>query len=73
MGSRLDGMTLDFGSSDIYMGKMMRRISFGQIAVIVLGGVLLFGVVPYLVGKATAQYSMPSISLDSPVTFPVDI
>ena len=51
----------------------MRRINFGQVAVLVLGGLLLFGVVPYLVGKATAQYSAPSISLDSPVTFPVDI
>ena len=55
------------------MGKMMRRNKLRQVVVIVLGGFLLFGVIPYLITKATAQSSAPTISLDSPVTFPVDI
>ena len=55
------------------MGKMMPRNKLGRAAVILLGVFLLFGVGPYLIAKATAQYSGPTISLDSPVTFPVDI
>ena len=55
------------------MEKMMRRNKLGLAAAIVLGGFLLFGTIPYLIAKATAQSSAPTISLDSPVTFPVDI
>lgn len=55
------------------MERIMRRNKLRQIALIVLGGFLLFGSVPYLIAKATAQSPVPTISLDSPVTFPVDI
>jgi len=55
------------------MGKMMPRNRLGRAAVILLGVFLLFGAGPYLIAMATAQYSGSAISLDSPVTFPVDI
>ena len=55
------------------MEKMKRRNKLGLATAIVLGGFLLFGTIPYLIAKATAQSSAPTISLDSPVTFPVDI
>jgi len=51
----------------------MPQNKLGKAAVIVLGGFLLFGIIPYLITKATAQNTAPTISLDSPVTFPVDI
>ena len=55
------------------MGRMMPRNRLGRVAVILLGMFLLFGAGPYLIAKAIAQFSGPTISLDSPVTFPVDI
>ena len=55
------------------MEKMMPQNNLGRVVVIVLGVFLLFGAGPYLIAKATAQYSGSSISLDSPVTFPIDI
>ena len=51
----------------------MPRNKLRLAAVIVLGGFLLFGTIPYLIAKATAQNTAPAISLDAPVTFPVDI
>ena len=54
------------------MGKMMPRNKLAQATVIVLVGFLLLGAIP-LISKAIAQYSSPTISFDSPVSFPVDI
>jgi len=51
----------------------MLRNKLRLAVVLVLGGFLLFGIIPYLISKATAQNTAPTISLDSPVTFPVDI
>lgn len=55
------------------MEKIMPRNKLAQATVIVLVGFLLLGAIPYLISKAIAQYSSPTISLDSPVSFPVDI
>lgn len=55
------------------MEKMMPRNKFGRSAVIVLGIFLLLGTISYLISSAIAQNSSPTISLDSPVSFPVDI
>ena len=55
------------------MGKMMLRNKLRRAVVILLGVFLLFGAGPYLIAKATAQYSGSAISLDSPVSFPIDI
>ena len=55
------------------MEKMMPKNKLRQATIIVLVGFLLLGAIHYLISRATAQNSSPTISLDSPVTFPVDI